>query len=144
MSRSSNSTRRWSALLCLFFAALVFPQSIRAESPVRLLVVTNGSQLLPTALQSFEEKYGRGRIRLYIVGEDVTPDQVTQADAVFVYYVPNAVLERLAPAVRTAHQRGALVFSAPVQASERIWNLKQDSPANRTAEQYWKYGGVDN
>ena len=70
---------RWAALLLAVVPAL-------AADPVRVVIVTRSSQLLPQALERFESVHGKGLVDLRY-GDGVTsPLPLAQANITLFYY----------------------------------------------------------
>lgn len=125
-------------------AGLVQPAADGGRAPVRVLLITTNTHLLPAAEARLRELAGPGRVRLDAVTTAPDPAQVAAADVVYAYFAPTAVLRQVAPAVRQARQRGALVLAAPAASAEAAWGIGMDAARNQAAEAYWSAGGADN
>ncbi|EHP42353.1 hydrogenobyrinic acid a,c-diamide cobaltochelatase [Cupriavidus basilensis OR16] len=111
---------------------------------VRVLLVTTNTHLLPAAEARLRELAGPGRVVLDAVTAVPDEAQVAAADVIYAYFAPTAVLRQMAPAVRQARQRGALVLAAPAASAEAAWGFGLDAARNQAAEAYWSAGGADN
>ncbi|WP_059411473.1 cobaltochelatase subunit CobN [Cupriavidus basilensis] len=137
--------QRWlpAAFVLLGWLLLACAQA-RAAAPVRVLVVTTNTHLLPAAEARLRELAGPGRVELQAVTAAPDAAQIAAADAIYAYFAPTAVLKQMAPAVRQARQRGALVLAAPAAAAEAAWGIGLDAARGPAAEAYWSAGGADN
>ncbi|MDF3837041.1 cobaltochelatase subunit CobN, partial [Cupriavidus basilensis] len=106
--------------------------------------ITTNTHALPAAQARLRELAGPGRVVLEAVTAAPDAAQVAAADAIYAYFAPTAVLRQMAPAVRQARQRGALVLAAPAASAEAAWNVGLDAARNQAAEAYWSAGGADN
>ncbi|AOZ03272.1 hypothetical protein BKK81_29705 [Cupriavidus sp. USMAHM13] len=133
---------RWLAwLACLLWLAWL-PAAFAA--PVRVLVVTPNTHLLPAALAAFQRAHGGQVASLDFTTEAPDAARLQAADVVYTYYAPVDVLRRMADGVRRARQRGALVLAAPAQSAQAAWGIELDSAAGTAAQAYWEAGGSDN
>ncbi|MGO4577277.1 cobaltochelatase subunit CobN [Cupriavidus sp. 2TAF22] len=129
------------ALLCWLGA---WPWHASAAAPVRVLVVTTNTHLLPAAEARLRELAGPGRVVVEAVTTAPAAAQIAAADAIYAYFAPAAVLRQMAPAMRQARQRGALLLAAPAATAEAAWGISLDAPRGQAAEAYWSAGGADN
>lgn len=142
--------QRWLLMMLgLLCACLGGPGHARAAepgqpAPVRVLLVTTNTHLLPAAEARLRELAGPGRVVLDAVTAAPDAAQAAAADVIYAYFVPTAVLRQMAPAVRQARQRGALVLAAPAASAEAAWGVGLDAARNQAAEAYWSAGGADN
>ncbi|MGO4761667.1 cobaltochelatase subunit CobN [Cupriavidus sp. 2KB_3] len=133
------------ALLCCLICALWRLPPAMAAAPVRVLVVTSNAHLLPAAEAAFRAM--RGNAPATFTFRTDAPDAATlaQADVIYARFAPATVLRAMAPGVRQAAARGALVFGAPAESVDAAWGpgaAKRD--ASDAAQPYWEAGGVDN
>ncbi|WP_420991613.1 cobaltochelatase subunit CobN [Cupriavidus sp. 30B13] len=138
--------QRWLAALLVLLGWLL-PACVahaQAAAPVRVLVVTTNTHLLPAAEARLRELAGPGRVVLQAVTAAPDAVQAAAADAIYAYFAPAAVLKQMAPAVRQARQRGALVLAAPAASAEAAWGIGLDAARGQAAEAYWSAGGADN
>ncbi|WP_454726593.1 MULTISPECIES: cobaltochelatase subunit CobN [Cupriavidus] len=137
---------RWLPALAALFCWLLLAGVARAQAPapVRVLVVTTNTHLLPAAEARLRELAGPGRVELQAVTAAPDAAQIAAADAIYAYFAPTAVLKQMAPAVRQASRRGALVLAAPAAAAEAAWGIGLDAARGQAAEAYWSAGGAGN
>lgn len=139
--------RLWLALLCclLLPTSLVAAVAAVAAAPVRVLVVTSNAHLLPAAEAAFRAAHGNA-LAMFTFRTDA-PDAATlaHADVIYARFAPTAVLRAMAPGVRQAAARGALVFGAPAESVDAAWGpVAARRDVADAAQPYWEAGGVDN
>jgi len=141
----ASRLRPWLALLCCLIGALCLLPLAVAATPVRVLVVTSNAHLLPAAEAAFRATHGEG-VATFTFRTDA-PDAValSHADVIYARFAPPPVLRAMAPGVRQAAARGALVFGAPAESVDAAWGAGAAQRAAADAAQpYWEAGGVDN
>ncbi|MGC8761509.1 MAG: cobaltochelatase subunit CobN [Bryobacteraceae bacterium] len=116
----------------------------QAAEPVRIVVLTRLSQVLPDALKLFEARWGSGRIALSYGDATAPPAGLDQADVVFAYSLHSEEARLLAPRIRPLLARGVKVLAHWPEGAERYWGLKQDLAQLQAAVDYWNFGGVEN
>lgn len=129
--------RLW--LLCLMLLPLA-----ALAAPVRVLVVTTNPHLLPAAQAAFRAAHGDGVAELAFTTQAPDAASLARADVIYTWFAPSAVLREMAPGVRRARARGALILGAPAQSVDAAWGFATDAAQNAIAQPYWEAGGADN
>ncbi|PWK35368.1 cobaltochelatase CobN subunit [Cupriavidus plantarum] len=136
----------FSPLLALVLCLLIVVTNTSFAAPVRILVITPNTHLLPAAEAAFRAKYAHAEaiaeIEFSATASD--PAQIARADVIQTWYVPSAMQRAIAPAMRAAHARGALLLATPTPDAEAAWGVRVDAARNDAARQYWEAGGADN
>ncbi|CAG9171515.1 cobaltochelatase subunit CobN [Cupriavidus pampae] len=131
----------------LLLACLLLTMGRAADAaPVRILVITPNTHLLPAAQAAFRATLARGDEVAEIDFSATPPDaaRIARADVIQTWYLPAAMQRTLAPAMRAAHARGALLLATPTPDAEAAWGVSLDAARNEAARQYWEAGGTDN
>lgn len=123
---------------------LCFASVVHGQDPVRVLVITRSGLALPQAFEAFQKRYGKGLLELEISGDEVPKARIDNARVIFFYYSPNALALQIRPEIRAAHEHGALILGLPKETNEQYFGLKFDAKLAAQADDYWKYGGVEN
>lgn len=130
--------------LWLWLALAILLGSSALAAPVRILVVTPNTHLLPAAQAAFRTAYGDGVAEFDFSAGVPDAARMARADVIHAWFVPTAMLREMAPRVREAQARGALLFASPAQSAEAAWGVSLDAARNGVAQQYWEAGGADN
>jgi hypothetical protein len=80
-------------------ALALFAAGVCAADPVRIVIVTRSSQLLPQAVERFEAVHGKGLVDLRY-GDGAAPLPIGQADVTLFYFGGQQVYNRNAAAGR--------------------------------------------
>ncbi len=115
-----------------------------AADPVRVVIVTRSSQLLPQALERFEATHGKGLIDLHYGDGGTSPLPLAQANITLFYYGGQDVYTRNAVAVRASAKAGGRLLAIPRENADRLIGLPIDASLNQKAIDYWTNGGVEN
>lgn len=113
-------------------------------APIRVLVVTSQTHLLPAAASAFQTAYGDDVAAFTFATRAPDAASMSQADVIAAWFVPSPILRQMVPAVREARARGASLLAAPADTAEAAWGIPIDSQSSATAQPYWEAGGVDN
>jgi len=124
--------------LCLILPVLAW------GAPVRVLVVASQTHLLPAAAEAFRAVHGNAVADFTFTTTAPDAGTLAQADVIQTWFVPAAVLRQMAPGVRRAQARGALVSAAPGDVAEAAWRIHTDATLNAAVQPYWDAGGADN
>lgn len=134
----------WPGLIWLLWLAGLALALPAPAAPLHVVVVTSNAHLLPAAGQAFRAAHG-DEVATFTLSS-AAPDTATlaRADVIYGWFVPPAIVREMAPGVRQAAARGALVLGAPAESLEPAWALRMDAAQGAAARQYWEAGGVDN
>lgn len=140
--RSVDAVRH--VLCVLAHVCLLLCAGLACAAPVRILVVTPNTHLLPAAEAAFRAAHGNDAAQFDLVAAAPDAARMARADVIQAWFVPAAMLREMAPGVRAAQARGALLLASPAQTAEAAWGVTLDGARNATAQQYWEAGGADN
>lgn len=137
----STACRRllvWLAWLCVCLPL------VAVAAPVRVVVVSSQTHLLPAAAEAFRAAHGDGVAEFRFA--NAAPDAATlaRADVIAAWFVPAAALRQMGPDIRQAQARGATVLAMPAETADAAWQIHTDAALNAGAQRYWDAGGVDN
>jgi cobaltochelatase CobN len=130
--------RRLAEILLLLTGACLAQQD-----PLRVVIVTRASQLLPEAHERFRKTYGNGLIELRF-GDGSRDLGIENASVIFCHYLGSESYRRLAPAVRQALLHGAKVIADPPENAIRHWEAPVEAALSEAAHRYWENGGAEN
>lgn len=134
----------WRRLLPFLLGLWLILPMLAWGAPVRVLVVASQTHLLPAAAEAFRAAHGNDIAEITFT--TTAPDAATlaRADVIQAWFVPGAVLRQMAPGVRQAQARGALVSAVPSDVADAAWHIHTDAALNAAIQPYWEAGGVDN
>ncbi len=116
----------------------------QASKP-NVMVVVHNSQVLPIALKAFEEKFGKEACSCEVLREEeVTPQRLSQARAVFFQHPSSEFLDRMKDAGLDAVKRGMKVSTDVSEFLDRGWGIAPAMPLTAKLMPYWNNGGERN
>lgn len=131
-------------ILTLIFIAPAAAAAVH-QQPIRILLISDQSQIFPQVKAIFDKRFGDGLISLRIVpSDDASVKDLQNADVVFTYYLRVDVLQRLSPAIPQTQRRGVQILSVPPDVSETEWRVQLDRSLSSQASAYWQYGEANN
>ena len=128
-------------LLNAVVAVAAFGQS----SKPNVLVVVHNSQILPVALKTFDEKFGKDACKCEILREEeVTAQRLSEARAVFLQHPSAEFLERMKAVGLEGVKHGMKVSTDVPEFLDRGWGIAPAMPLTAKLMPYWNNGGEQN
>jgi cobaltochelatase CobN len=129
-------------LLIAAGALLLGALPLRAVPKVVLVLHSEGA--FPAAAAQFERQFGAALLRIVIAGERSAPDELADAQVVFLEHPAPEFLRQVRPTLEAAHKRGARVLSDVPEVLERHAGFAPDPVLSRQVLPYFRGGGADN
>ncbi|WP_263417691.1 cobaltochelatase subunit CobN [Terriglobus albidus] len=127
--------------LVLSLATFGFAQSAKPN----VVVVLHSSQTMPAAMQRFKALVGSNGCECTVLQEEeLTPERLLHAKAVFMQHPSQEMLDRLKPSGLQAIKAGMQIATDVPEFLVRNWNVEPSTKLTGRLMPYWNYGGEEN
>jgi len=127
------------------FVAMLASVSFAQNAKPNVVIVLHSSQTMPLAFEKFEQMVGKDACDCSILHEEeLTPERLSQAKALFMQHPSQEMLDKLKPAGLEAMKHGLQVGTDVPEFVVRDWGTEPTMRLTGRLMPYWNNGGEQN